>query len=171
MVAVVRLFWSICLLRRGPEAVPTHIVFLAGVLVAQLVMSAFALRFLSPELRLALTLNMTLIGIVVSGGIAWFALYVRGFEARFPATFGAMLGTGVLLDAALLLAHGATSGIVREGAHWVVLLWSIVVVGFILHRALSCKLWLGGLLSFGMSVAGMVVIQAALGTTIAASLA
>ncbi len=171
MGTLLKLFWYICLFRRGPESMPTHIIILLGVLVAQLVMAVFAQHFLLPKVPLALALNMTLIGIAVSGGIAWFALYVRSFEDRFPAVFGAMLGTGLVIDAALLIGHGLTSGIVRDGAHLAALLWGIVVVGFILHRGLSCKLWLGGMLSVSMWVAGVVVVRAVLGSALAASMA
>ena len=38
-----------------------------------------------------------------------------------------MLGTGLVIDAALLIGRGLTSGTVRESAHWVALLWGIVV--------------------------------------------
>ncbi len=171
MAAVVKLFWGICLLRQGPEHVPTHTWFIAALVAAQLALAVVAQSYLLPTVPVSLALNMALIGLAVSAGIAWFALYVRGFEARFPATLGAMLGAGLVIDAVLLVGYAATSGVVREIAYWTCLAWSIVVVGFILHRALACKLWLGGLLSFGMSFAGLVVIQAALGTALAASLA
>lgn len=171
MADVVKLFWGICTLRTGPEHVPTQTWFIAVLVGSQLAMAVIAQNYLLPAMPVSLALNMALIGIAVSAGIAWFALYVRGLEARFPATLAAMLGAGLLIDFVLLLGYVATSGVVREIAYWTCLAWGIVVVGFILHRALACKLWLGGLLSFGMSFAGLVVIQAALGATLAASLA
>ena len=123
-----------------------------------------------PELSTALALNVALIGLVVIASIAWFALYIRHFEARFPATLGAILGTGLMIEAAFLVAYGITSGMLREGASWLCLLWEVTVMGFILHRALSCKLWGGVLLAFAAHVVGLVVVQAALGPALRAAL-
>ena len=170
MAAVLRLFWGICLLRLGPEQVPTRTAFLCALVAAQLGMTAVRRAIVMPELSTALALNVALIGLVVIASIAWFALYIRHFEARFPATLGAILGTGLVIEAAFLVAYGITSGMLREGASWLCLLWEVTVMGFILHRALSCKLWGGVLLAFAAHVVGLVVVQAALGPALRAAL-
>ena len=170
MGAVLRLFWGICLLRLGPEQVPTRTGFLCALVAAQLAMTAVRRAIIMPELSTALALNVALIGLVVIASVTWFALYIRHFEARFPATFGAILGTGLVIEAAFLAAYGITSGVLREGASWLCLLWEVTVVGFILHRALSCKLWGGVLLAFAAHMVGLVVVQAALGPALRAAL-
>ena len=170
MSTVLRLFWGICLLRLGPEHVPTRTWFLCALVAAQLAMAAVRRAVVWPELSTALALNISLIGLVVVASVAWFALYIRRFEARFPATLGAILGTSLVIEAAFTVAYGITGGVLREGAIWLCLLWEIIVVGFILHRALSCKLWGGVLLAFSALVMGQVVVQATLGPAIAAAL-
>ena len=170
MTAVLRLFWGICLLRFGPEQVPTRTWFLCALVAAQIAMAAVRRAIILPELSTALTLNVSLIGIVVIASITWFALYVRHFEARFPATLGAILGTGLVIEAAFMVAYGVTSGVLQEGAFWLCLLWEITVAGFILHRALSCKLWGGVLLALAAQAVSLVVVQAALGPALTAAL-
>ena len=171
MSTVLRLFWGICLLRLGPEHVPTRTWFLCALMVVQMAMAAVRWEVIWPELPTALALNVSLIGLAVITSIAWFALYIRRFEARFPATLGAILGTSLVIEAAFTVAYGITGGVLREGVVWLCLLWEIIVVGFILHRALSCKLWGGVLLAFSAHVMGLVVVQATLGPAITAATA
>lgn len=169
MAAVLKLFWNICLLRDGPESVPTHTWFLCALVAAQLAFSVSMLGLVSPALSTALAFNVALINLVVTGSIIWFALYIRRLEARFSATLGAVVGTGLVIDAAFALAFGLTTGVAQQGAFWLCSLWSAVVIGFILHRALACKLWTGILLSFGIAFVSIVIGQAALGPALAAA--
>ncbi len=169
MTAVLRLFWNICLLRDGPEAVPTHTWFLISLIAAELAMGVVLSAVMYPNLSLPLWLNLAAINLAVTASIAWFALYLRNCEQRFPATLGAILGTEVLIDAVGSLALGTTSGVAEVTTGWIVLLWSVAVVGFILHRALATKLWVGILFSFAIGLLGTLVAIALLGDLIASS--
>lgn len=169
MTAVLRLFWNICLLRDGPETVPTHTWFLVSLIAAELAMGVVLSAVMYPDLSLALWLNLALINLAVTASVAWFALYLRNSEQRFPATLGAILGTEVLIDAVSSLALGATSGVAEATTRWVLMLWSVAVVGFILHRALATRLWVGILLAFATGLLGTVVAVAFLGELITSS--
>ena len=169
MTAVLRLFWNICLLRDGPETVPTHTWFLVSLIAAELAMGVVLSAVMYPDLSLPLWLNLALINLAVTASIAWFALYLRNSEPRFPATLGAILGTEVLIDAVSSLALGATSGVAERTTRWVLLLWSVAVVGFILHRSLATRLWVGILLAFATGLLGTVVAIAFLGDLIVSS--
>ena len=169
MTAVLRLFWNICLLRDGPETVPTHTWFLVSLIAAELAMGVVLSAVLYPDLSLSLWLNLALINLAVIASIAWFALYLRNCEARFPATLGAILGTEVLIDALGTVALGATSGIAEQTTGWILTVWSVAVVGFILHRALASRLWVGILLSFAATILGVFVAVALLGEFLAAA--
>ena len=166
MTAVLRLFWNICLLRDGPETVPTHTWFLVSLIAAELAMGVVLSAVMYPTLSLALWLNLALINLAVTASIAWFALYLRNCESRFPATLGAILGTEVLIDAVGALALSATGGGARVTTGWILTLWSIAVIGFILHRALATRLWVGILLSFAIGVLGTFVALALLGNLV-----
>ncbi len=168
MTAVLRLFWNICLLRDGPETVPTHTWFLVSLVAAVLAMSMVLLAIASPGLGPLLALNLALISLAVTGSVAWFVLYLRGLEPRFPATLGAILGTEVLIDAVGALALGATNGVAQLTTQWILLLWSIAVVGYILKRALATRLWVGIILSLATWAISIVVAGALLGGLVSA---
>ncbi len=170
MAIVLKLFWNICLLRIGPELVPTQPWFLGMLVAVRLAAALMLLGVVYPSLPALLAFNIALIGFTVLAAIIWFALYVRSHEARFPAALGAAAGAGALIDALASLGYGITSGMVQDGASYMFYLWSVIVVGFILHRALSCRPWLGVLLSFIISLVSMVIVQAALGPVLSENL-
>ena len=170
MAAVLKLFWDMCLLRGGPESVPTNTWFLCALMALELALSALTLGVVRPALPTVLALNVALVGLAVTACLVWFALYIRRLEVRFPATLGAVVGTSLFINAAYTLTYGITSGVVQQGAAWASWLWGVVVVGFILHKALSCKLRSGILLSFGFAVVSIVIGQATLGPALRAAL-
>ena len=177
MTAVLRLFWNICLLRDGPETVPTHTWFLSTLIVAHLTMGVLSFRVAYPTLSPLLALNWVLIGLAVTVGMAWFVLYLRNQEPRFPATLGAIVGTkvmivgtNVLIGALTSLTWGTLTGTPRQSVGWILTIWGLVVVGFILHRALSTRLWVGIVLAAVTWLTGVVVAQSILGPAISASL-
>lgn len=166
---MIKLFWNICLLRVGPELVPARGWFVASLIVAHLAVCVLWLDVAMPVLTFPLALNAALIKLVAMAAILWFALYVRQLEKRYPATLGAAVGAETLLMAFLIVAYGVTTGIVQKCVIWGALLWSMVVVGFILYRALSCKPWLGMALSLAITVVSEVMLQAVLGSLLANS--
>ena len=168
MATVIKLFWNICLLRVGPELVPPRAWFLLPIVITHLAVNVLWLDVAMPRLSFALALNAALINLTVLAGASWFALYIRRHESRFPATLGAAAGAETFLAAVLIVAFGLTSGVVQQTVLWVFLLWSIVVVGFILHRSLSCKPWFGMMLSLAISFASAVVVQTILASLLPA---
>ena len=166
MAAVFKLLFGICLLRSGPESVPTQTWFLGTLVAANLAIAMFLFGAVEPRLSVALGFNVALIGVTTTAGLTWFALYVRHLEPRFPATLGAVLGTQLVIGALMWLAVNLVGTTVLGGSSIVFLIWAIVVAGFILHRALSCKLWLGILLALGIRTVGDIITMAVLGTAI-----
>ena len=166
MAAVFKLLFGICLLRSGPESVPTQTWFLGTLVAANLAIAMFLFGAVEPRLSVALGFNVALIGVTTTAGLTWFALYVRHLELRFPATLGAMLGTQLVIGALMWLVVNLVGTTVLGSSSIVFLIWAIVVAGFILHRALSCKLWLGILLALGMRTVGDIITMAVLGTAI-----
>lgn len=167
MAAVFKLFWGICLLRNGPEAVPTHTWFLVALAAAMLGLGVLLGKATTPQMAPLLALNVAALGLAVVASMTWFALYIRRQEPRFPATLGALLGTGMVINCAYLVSYELTSGAVRSTLCWLCVLWDVIVAGFILHRALACKLWSGMALSLAVSVVAVVVVEAVLGAMLA----
>ena len=164
MATVIKLFWNICLLRVGPELVPTRAWFISAILLAHLTAHVLWFDMAMPALGVALALNAAFINLAVMASIGWFALYIRHLEDRFPATLCAAAGAETLLNGVLTVTYGFTSGSFQQSVLWGFTLWGVVVVGFILHRALSCKPWLGMVLSLAMAFFGAVVVRAVLVT-------
>ena len=170
MTSVLKLLFGICLLRNGPESVPTQAWFLVALVAANLALALFLLGAVTPELSTGLALNIALIGITTTAALTWFALYVRNLEPRFPATLGATLGTQLIIAAAMWVGVNIV-GPDNVGAGAIVfLIWVVVVAGFILHRALGCKLWVGILLALGIRMVGEIITVAALGAAISAAI-
>lgn len=169
MAAVLKLLFGICLLRTGPESVPTQAWFLIALVAANLAFAVFLLGAIAPGLSAGLALNVALIGITTTAALTWFALYVRNLEPRFPATLGATLGTQLIIAAAMWVGINIVGPDRAGGGAFVFLIWVVVVYGFILHRALGCKLWVGILLSFGIRAVGEIITVAALGAAITAA--
>ena len=170
MTAVLKLLFGICLLRNGPESVPTQAWFLVALVAANLALAVFLLGAVTPGLSTGLALNIALIWITTTAALTWFALYVRNLEPRFPATLGATLGTQLLIAAAIWVGVNIV-GPDKVGVGGIVfLIWVVVVAGFILHRALGCKLWVGILLALGFRMVGEIITVAALGAAISAAI-
>lgn len=170
MTAVLKLLFGICLLRNGPESVPTQAWFLVALVAANLALWAFLIGAVTPGLSTGLALNSALIGITTTAALTWFALYVRNLEPRFPATLGATLGTQLIIAAAMWVGVNIVGADKVGGGAIVFLIWVVVVAGFILHRALGCKLWVGILLALGIRIVGDIIAVAALGAAITAAI-
>ena len=168
MATVLKLFWNLCLLRVGPELVPPRGWFIGAIVCAHIALHVLWLDLAMPALGLALALNAAMINLAVLASVSWFALYIRRHEERFPATLGAAAGAETLLLAVSAVAFEVTDGLVRQSVILAFTLWAVVVVGFILHRALSCKPWVGMALSLGIAFMGVVVAQAVLGSLLPA---
>ena len=169
MTAVLKLLFGICLLRNGPESVPTQAWFLVALVAANLALAVFVLGAVPPGLSAGLALNAALIGITATAALTWFVLYVRNLEPRFPATLGATLGTQLIIAAAMWVGIYIVGPDRVGGAAIAFLIWTVVVAGFILHRALGCKLMVGILLALGIRAVGEIITVAALGAAISAA--
>lgn len=163
MVGVVNLFLNICLLRHGPESVPTQTWFLLALIAADVVIGGAGFALLA-DVPLSLALGTPILGLAVLGSLTWFGLYVRDFGERFPPTFAALVGCEVLISVPMLptLAVLMTWPIVQGTFALAFQIWQIVVNGFILGRALDTTLRVGILVAFGMWLIAIVVLQATL---------
>jgi len=154
MKLILSVFWNICLLRRGPEFVPTHPLFVASVVIADILLSLFVRVQYGGEAPLMEIATFTLVTMATLATITWLALSLRGVIRRFPATITAMFGCDLLftLLIALLipLAGGVRGAVSILGG--LILIWSIAVNGFILHRAMNITIFVGILSAFGMAL-------------------
>jgi len=166
MRAVIRIFWQICLLRGGPQHVPTQPWFVASVVLASLSLVALITRFYDGQSTTLHIVTRTVVYHSASAFLLWLALYLRELSNRFPASLTALFGCNLItfavvsaiIPAAQLLGEGALALLML-----IYLVWSTSVAGFILHRALDVALGIGIGLAIGMSFLSLAISQVAAG--------
>jgi hypothetical protein len=159
-------YWNICLLRQGPEFVPTHPLFVGGVIIADICLSFFfGIQYGTPGTLLQ-EATETFVTMATLTGAIWIALNARGVIARYPATIAAMFGCDLLFNLTYVmlvpLAGGVTSPIIM-GVSALLGLWSIAVNGFILHRAMNVTLFIGIFVAFCVTLLAFALSSAAAG--------
>ncbi len=156
MKLLLKCFYDICLLRAGPQDLPASTFLMVLVLFAY-VLAGVMLSSLQMDWWQALLLLAADVGLL--GGLAYLILWVRQLGARFVQVFTALLGTGTFFEilalpllywqreamAAFQNGTDEGSGTVFISAFvlWLVLFWSLVVIGHILRHALSTNMPVG----------------------------
>jgi hypothetical protein len=162
MKPILAVFWNICLLRRGPELVPTHPLFVGGLIVLD-VMAGFFVGVQNTDVSAVQAATSTLVSMATLAVITWIALTARGVIGRFPATITAMFGCDLLftLLVAMLLPIVGIASPITVWTWALITIWSIAVNGFILHRAMNVTVFIGIVFAFCMAFLTLVVAGAA----------
>ena len=161
MASVLKLFWNLCLLRLGPEAVPGQTWFVATVVLANIVISTF-LNVTIGRGGTGTALGYAVVSLATVATVTWMALYFRGISGRFPATLSALAGSEFLLT--VIPAALAPIEVVQPLIIIAVFqIWLIVVWGSIFQHAFNTTLAFGILIAFGISLLTNIVAVAAIG--------
>ncbi len=164
MKPILLVFWNLCLLRRGPELVPTHPLFIVTVIGADALLSLFVSMRYGGEatlLQVATSISVTMATLACA---TWIALQLRHLSNRYAATITAIFGCDLLftiLVALLVPLFGGVASQISIGVASVIGFWSIAVNGFILHRAMNITVYAGILLAFGIALVGFALASAA----------
>jgi len=148
---LVKLFWEICLLRKGPQDVPAaHILFWLLLLAGLLVDLVIAVNFVDFQQALLVVLANT----VVLFGVVMLLLFLLGFSNRVVQTLTTLIGTGLVfsgirLPVMILVKLAPQNAGIFGMVEIFILVWSLVVIAHILRHALSIQLFLAGALAFG----------------------
>ena len=146
--AIFNPFIQICLLRQGPQDLPTSGILLAITLTAHTVMSILLSNVaLSAVNALFSGVVDTLLLVVLTGAL----LYAKQRNARIIQTVTALAGTGAIITLIALPVsgwlHGADQAAGEGGFALLLLLfltgWSLAVAGHIFRHALSVPYFLG----------------------------
>lgn len=155
MGPIIRLFWLLCLMRVGPEQVPTVKPFVVLVTVGFVVTNLVIIALAGGEVPQALG-NLSVWFAVVVGGL-YFLLAFKGMLHRFTATYTAILGQDIMITIIsspfvflLLLGDGGSAKEFASGALLFFYGWSLLITGFILHRAMNVSLLLGFFIAFAL---------------------
>ena len=160
MATVIKLFWNLCLLRIGPDAVPGQTWFVTTAVLADIALSTFVNTTVG-DIGATWALGWVVVSLATVGTVTWLALSLRGLTGRFPATLAALAGTDFLLTLipGVLLPIMGPQTIVMVAVQ----IWLIVVWGFIFRHSFNTSLALGILAAFGMSLLSTIVAGTAVG--------
>jgi len=148
---LVKLFWEICLLRKGPQDVPAaHILFWLLLVVGLVVDLIIAVNFIDFQQALLVVLANT----VVLFGVVMLLLRMLGYASRIVQTLTTLIGTGLVFSfirlPVMFVVKLAPQNVGMFGfVEVIILVWSLVVIAHILRHALSIQLSLAGALAFG----------------------
>jgi hypothetical protein len=162
--AIVDPFIQICLLRRGPQDLPTSGILLAIALAAHTLMSTLFVAVYESVVKalLSSTLDTVLLATLTAT-----VLFVRGRNARLIQTLTALAGTGAIISlislpiSAWFLGAGPET---RESVLALVLLatpvvWGLAVAGHIFRNALSIPFFAGLVLAFAFMMISLAVFR------------
>lgn len=141
MLALLRLFLDLCLLRQAPQDIPYSSTLLKVLFFVYAVVAFLALMPIDDPLKslLEVGVEMSLISVFVWGLLAY-----AGKSARFTQVLCAFLGTDALISSfALPLIVAISLGQLSELAMVVLfglMVWHWVVCGHIIRHALSLRL-------------------------------
>lgn len=153
---IISLFWNICRFKKGPESVPTQPFFVMVVFLGYF-LATFAAVGASADLKVSFFAAFLMVLMIagVTFGLVWVLLTFKGVSNRFLPTILALVGTDVVLTVLglpliIALNYWSPEGLTDVLGGLLILLmgWSIVVGGFILHRALNMSLMQGSFISF-----------------------
>ena len=151
MRAILNPFIQICLLRQGPQDLPTSGILLGIALTAHTVMSIAWSISLNAGSALLSGLLDTLLLVVLTATL----LYAQRRKSRVIQTLTALAGTGTIITFLALPVSGwlrSADQSAGEGGLAVIMLliltgWSLAVVGHIFRHALSIPYFFGLLLA------------------------
>ncbi len=159
MQAILRLFWNICLLRVGPEAVPA-----ASSLLLLTIFSYLLLDIGWTALVVNASLFLCFFSVVtiwlVSQLLIVLLLNFKNLRNRITATLIAWNGSDLILSVfmiavqsvMLLLKNGNPIAPILELVFMLMLVWDALVKGFIFHRALNVNQIQGTFLAVAVNV-------------------
>lgn len=152
MVALLRLFIDLCLLRAKPQDLPASPSLLGATLISY-TLTSLALATAGWVLERAIL--YALVDALTMALLTHTMLLLRKVPARLTQTLTALAGSGTLLGLAAWPLVAAQSPLLLS---FVMMVWSIAVTANILRHALSVNLTLGILASLGYVVVTFVVM-------------
>lgn len=168
MRAVVELLLNLCLLRVGPERMPTAGIFVGLVLAADLLLSWLVIITAGVFTDPLLPVYQWVVHSAVLASGVYLILQFRGLSARFTRTFTAIIGGDLVVTAVQWPIVAAVDPDGPQTLALVLLLtlqvWWLTIVGFILSRALDASRAQGLAIAIFLWLVTLIVIDAALPT-------
>ncbi len=170
MQPIFMLFWNLCLLRTGPEHMPTAGIFVALVIAANLVLSILTALSSPMDPTFLQAVSIPVVAAAVLAGATWLVLRAKELAHRFTATFTALMGADAVMTGLswpLVMMTTTTPEGPSTGLDWVLILgqlalvfWWVTVAGFVFARALSVHLPQGVAIAVFVTLASLMVTGA-----------
>ncbi len=165
MRSLLRLFWEVCLLRKGPQDMPFSRELLALLIGAGLVVDVVRLSFADTGMDLAGVLIFALAALGLNLAFLAGLPALLGYRARVVQTliawFGAMLLIGLVdLPLVLLLRVSPELGAGVAFLFQLLVIWSLLVTMHILRHTLSINPVLAGVLTLGYFLLSVLLYNA-----------
>jgi len=155
MLQIAGYFWQMCLLRQGPEALPSSN-FVTGIILGIYLPVAFFVSTLArPGEALTITLFTIAIGISMQALVTYLLTSYKNLRSRFRPTWSALLGTNavmllVLLPISMVIVNSEqqTLRLLADSAWWICFGWWLAIAGHIYHRATNISILQGSAIAF-----------------------
>lgn len=162
MLALIRMFWDICRLKVGPQAVPGGHNLMVTAVFAGIIIDSFGSSILIPTLS-ALDIFKTIViyNILLLSAI-YFLLKIVGYTERGVQTVTAIAASGLLISLVLLpglLMMNTVEEQVKSFAIFILIdnVWRIAVNAHIFRHAFSISLLMAMILSTSYLIFGVFV--------------
>jgi len=162
MLQLSKIFWDICRLRTGPQALPVRPYFLIMVVLAAIIVDSFSSSILIPKLTsLEITITIVIYNTVLLAAV-YFLLKLVGYAERGLQTITAIAGSGLFISLillpALLLINTSSQEIKPFG--FLILadnIWRLAVNAHIFRHALSISTPMSMIVSISYLLFGILV--------------
>jgi len=164
---LLRTFFDIIRLRKGPEQVPDSpvvLLFAVGLFAVAMLVSG---ALIQPESNDSVFLS---IAVSVSGyGLYWIVLSATGFTHRLVPTVSSIMACGSLLTILMVVAFLALNPLLGSNSAaiiaWLILIWSVPVKGHIIARAIEQHWYVGIAIALTIFIMQRVAYETLVATT------
>lgn len=164
MLQLSKVFWDICRLRAGPQALPARSYFLIIVVLGSIIVDSFSSSILIPKLTsVEITMTIVIYYVVLLSAV-YYLLKLVGYAERGLQTITAIAGSGLfislILMPALLLVNTSPQDVKPFG--FLILadnIWRLAVNAHIFRHALSVSVLMSMVISISYLLFGILVAE------------
>lgn len=169
MLQLSKIFWDICRLKAGPQALPTGHNLLISAVLAGIIIDSFASSIFMTKLStLDVIITVVTYNFVLLMAV-YFILYLVGYAGRAIQTLTAVAGAGFFISLVLLpalLVLNSSNAEVKPFGLLILIdnIWRISVNAHIFRHALSISLLMAMILSVSYLLFGILIAEYVLPT-------
>jgi len=159
MLQITLYFWQMCLLRVGPDKVPSSLPILLTALAGYLVVAFISVNLIRPSLSFGDLCGSLAVEVLIEGSLVYGILWLKKTAGRAIPTLISLFATNTIILVFLLMVNlllvnsdAELLGLFAKSAFWVIFFWSLAIVGFIFHRSMEISVFQGIALAFTLEV-------------------